>query len=162
MRKSNRKLFKKLCFMLIAIFMVSAVWAQQSITGTVVDDGGEPLPGVTVIIQGTTTGTVTNIDGVYTLSVPTDATLLFSFVGMKTITESVNGRSSINVTMEQDAIGLEEVVAIGYGTQKKINLTGSVTSVQAEDLVKAPVANVSEILSGRSPGLFTKTPDAVP
>ena len=156
MKKSQQIFFRKLGLFVAAIFMVSAVWAQQSITGTVVDDGGGALPGVTVVIKGTTTGTVTNTDGIYSLDAPADAVLLFTFVGMKVLEEPVDGRTTINVTMLVDAIGIEEVVAVGYGTQKKVNMTGSVVSIQAEELVKAPVANVSEILSGRSPGLYTK------
>ena len=162
MKKSHQIFLRKLSLLIAAIFMVTAVWAQQSISGTVVDDGGEPLPGVTVVIQGTLSGTVTNIDGNFTITAPADGVLQFSFVGMKSITESVNGRTTIDIIMATDAIGLEEIVAVGYGTQKKINMTGSVTSIQSEELVKAPVSNVSEILNGRSPGLFTKTPDAVP
>ncbi len=162
MKRTDQNLFRKLSLLIATIFMVTAVWAQQSITGIVVDDSGGSLPGVTVVIQGTSTGAVTNIDGVYALEAQADAVLLFSFVGMRVIEEPVDGRTTINVTMYVDAIGIEEIVAVGYGTQKKVNMTGSVVSIQSDDLVKAPVANVSEILSGRSPGLFTKTPDAVP
>ena len=86
MKRTDQNLFRKLCLIAVSIFMVSAVWAQQSTTGTVVDEGGEPLPGVAVVIQGTANGTVTNIDGVYTLQTPADATLLFSFVGMQVLT----------------------------------------------------------------------------
>lgn len=162
MKQTDQNLVRKLCLIAVAIFMVSAVWAQQSITGTVLDDSGGSLPGVTVVIKGTSTGAVTNIDGIYTLDAPEDAVLLFSFVGMRLLEEPVDGRTTINVTMHVDAIGIEEVVAVGYGTQKKVNMTGSVVSIQSDELIKAPVSNVTEILSGRSPGLFTKTPDAVP
>ncbi|MBT3382617.1 MAG: TonB-dependent receptor [Prolixibacteraceae bacterium] len=164
MKKSHQIFLRKLSLLIAAIFMVTAVWAQEkTITGAVTDESGQPLPGVTVIIEGTVTGAVTNIDGNYSLSVPADAAnLAFSFVGMKTVIVPIENKTVIDLVMEAETIGLEEIVTVGYGTQKKVNLTGSVTSVQAEDLVKAPVANVSEILNGRSPGLFTKTPDAVP
>ena len=164
MKKTDQILIKKLCLLIAAIFMASAIWAQQkSITGTVTDDDGQPLPGVAVVVEGTTVGTVTNVDGVYTLDgIPADAVnLSFSFVGMKTVLVAIADQTTIDLQMEAETIGLEEVVAVGYGTQKKVNMTGSVTSVQAEELVKAPVSNVSEILNGRAPGLFTKTPDAV-
>src|SRR5210317_1868403 len=109
MKQTDQNLFKKLCLAITAIFMVSAVWAQQSITGTVTDEAGGPLPGVTVIVEGTSTGAVTNIDGVYNLEAPADGMLIFSFVGMKSVIEPVNGRTTINVNMQVDAIGIEEV-----------------------------------------------------
>lgn len=159
----KKNLFKKLSLIIVAILMVSAVWAQQSISGTVSDESGQPLPGVTVIIEGTIQGTVTDVDGNYSLNVPSGtANLAFSFVGMRTAVIPINNQAVIDLVMEQETIGLAEIITVGYGTQKKVNMTGSVTSIQAEELVKAPVSNVSEILNGRSPGLFTKTPDAVP
>jgi len=148
---------------LIVISSASAQQQGKTITGKVVDKSGQGFPGVTVIVEGTTIGTVTDVDGHYTLKVPNDAKYLtFSFVGMKTVSEPFNGSTTINITMESETIGLDEVVAVGYGTQKKMNLTGSVTSIQSEELVKAPASNISDILSGRSPGLFIKTSSAVP
>ena len=98
---------------------------QKVITGTVMDESGIPLPGVTVLIKGTTNGTVTDMNGNYSIgNISADATLVFSFVGMRTQEIEVGNQTSIHVTMEVDAIGIEEVVAIGYGTQKKVNLTG--------------------------------------
>lgn len=162
MKQTDQNLFRKLCLMLVAIFMVSAVWAQQSITGTVVDDSGGTLPGVTVVIQGTSTGAVTNIDGVYTLDAPADAVLLFSFVGMRIIEEAVDGRTTINVTMKVDAIGLEEVIAVGYGVQKKATLTGAVGNVKAEEMIRRPVANTTELLQGKVSGLYTRQTSGLP
>ena len=95
MKRKDQNLFRKLSLIAAAILMVSTVWAQQSITGTVVDDSGEPLPGVAVVIQGSSTGTVTSIDGTYSIDAAADATLVFSFVGMKTVTEPVNNRKTI-------------------------------------------------------------------
>lgn len=129
---------------------------QQDIqvTGKVTDASGAPLPGVTIVIQGTTSGTITDFDGNYSLSnVPTGATLVFSFVGLRTQEIPVRGQSTINVSMQEDAIGLEEVVAIGYGTQKKATLSGSVTNVEGEKLVQTPVTNVSQSIAGRMPGV---------
>ncbi|MEN8115626.1 MAG: TonB-dependent receptor [Bacteroidota bacterium] len=162
MKQTDQKLFKKLCLMIAAIFMVSAVWAQQSITGTVVDDGGEPLPGVAVVLKGTTTGTATNVDGVFNLEAPTDGALQFSFVGMQTLTEPINGRTTINVTMKMDAIGIEEIVTVGYGVQKKATLTGSVGNVKAEELTQRPAANTTELLQGQVAGLFTRQASGLP
>ncbi len=153
MKQTEQNLLRKLCLMLAAIFMVSAVWAQQSITGTVTDETGLPLPGVTVIVQGTTTGTVTNVDGNFTIEAPADGTLQFSFIGMKTLTELVSGRTTINITMLGDAIGIDEVVAIGYGTEKRVNVIGSVAQVTNEKLENRPVTSVSNAITGQMSGV---------
>ncbi|MCY1719390.1 TonB-dependent receptor [Prolixibacteraceae bacterium Z1-6] len=127
---------------------------QKSVSGNVTDEAGQPLPGVTVIIKGTTNGTVTNMDGNYTISnIPDGAALVFSFVGMLTQEVEVGTQTSINIAMKTDAIGIEEVVAVGYGTQKKINLTGSVSTVQGETLAKRPVTNTASMLQGVLPGV---------
>jgi TonB-linked SusC/RagA family outer membrane protein len=144
--------------------MESVVSQQQNaVSGKVTDTAGQPLPGVTVVVKGTTQGTVTNADGNYSLSsIPENATLVFSFIGMKTQEVVVGNQTSINISMMEDAIGLEEVVAIGYGTQKKVNMTGSVVSVKSEDLMVAPVGNVTNTLAGRLPGLFAKQESGAP
>ncbi|WP_206611098.1 TonB-dependent receptor [Mariniphaga sediminis] len=127
---------------------------QNPITGTVTDEAGQPLPGVTVVVKGTTQGTVTNADGNYSLSnIPDDVTLVFSFVGMRTQEVVVGNQTSINIIMEEETIGMEEVVVVGYGTQKKINLTGSVDVVAGEKLENRPNQNVGELLKGTSPNL---------
>jgi len=149
----SQKLIRKLGLVFAAILMVITTWAQQRITGTVIDETGEPLPGVAILVQGAATGTVTNMDGNFSLSAPADGTLLFSFVGMKKVSEPVNGRTIINVTMQPDAIGLEEVVAIGYGTQKKVTITGAVSSVGSDELVQSPSASIGNSLAGRVTGL---------
>lgn len=134
----------------------SVVVSQQQnvVSGKVTDSSGAPLPGVTVVIKGTTQGTMTNSDGEYNLSnIAVDAVLQFSFVGMRTQEVMVGSQTSINVTMEEDAIGIEEVVAVGYGTQKKINLTGSVDVVSSKALANRPPANVGALLQGVSPNL---------
>ena len=130
----------------------------KSVTGTVTDEDGEPLPGVTVAIKGTTQGTTTNFDGVYSLNnVTAETELQFSFVGMKTQLLTVGDNSTINVVLQADAIGLEEVVAVGYGSQKKVNLTGAVSAVSAEVLESRPVQNVGQALQGLIPGLNFST-----
>ncbi len=129
--------------------------AQQiNIFGKVTDSGGQPLPGVTVVVKGTGNGTVTNVDGQYSLNrIPADAILSFSFVGMKTKEIPVEGKSTIDVVMEEEAIGLEEVVAIGYGTMKKRDLTGSVSSVTSTDLEKNTVIDPLLALQGKAAGI---------
>jgi TonB-linked SusC/RagA family outer membrane protein len=127
---------------------------QKPISGKVTDSSGAPLPGVTVVVKGTTTGTITGFDGNYTLgNVPADATLVFSFVGMKTQEISVVGKTSINVAMTEETVGIEEVVAIGYGTVKKSDLTGSVTSVSSDDIRSTPTALLSRAIQGRAAGV---------
>lgn len=125
-----------------------------AITGKVIDTAGEPLTGVTVVIKGTTNGTVTDIDGNFSIpNVPSDGTLVFSFIGMKTQEISVAGKSSIKVIMESESIGLEEVVAVGYGNQKRATLTGSVASVRNQELTVTKNENVVNMLTGKLPGV---------
>lgn len=127
---------------------------NQTVSGKVTDSGGQPLPGVTVVVKGTTNGTVTNVDGNYSLSnIPEDATLHFSFVGMQPQEILVAGKNNIDVVMTEETIGIEEVVAIGYGTQKKVNLTGSVDVVSGEKLENRPAASVSLLLQGTAPNV---------
>ena len=122
---------------------------SKVISGRVTDSSGVPLPGVTVLVKGTSQGVVTDTEGKYSLAnVEGDATLVFSFVGMKTQEIAVGGKSNINVTLTENAIGIEEVVAIGYGTQKKANLTGSVASVNIRDQESRAITQSSQILSG--------------
>ncbi|MHB9141769.1 MAG: STN domain-containing protein [Paludibacter sp.] len=130
--------------------------ADKKITGMVKDVKGEPIPGVTVIVKGTTIGTITDSQGKFSLDVPLDAkTLLFSFVGMKSREIVVDGKTTINVVMVEETLGLEEVVAIGYATQKKASVTGAISSVGSVDLVRSPNASVANTLAGRVTGLTT-------
>ena len=129
---------------------------KKNINGKVTDSAGAPLPGVSIVIKGTTTGTITDFDGNFVLAnVSANATLVFSFVGMKNQEIEVAGQSVFNIQMKEDAIGIEEVVAVGYGVQKKVNLTGSVTSVDMNEITESrPITNISSALSGVAPGLF--------
>ena len=127
---------------------------QQAVSGTVKDDTGAGVPGVSIIEKGTTNGTVTDVDGNFALSVQgTSSVLVFSYIGMVSQEIAVSGQSKINVTMKADYIGIEEVVAVGYGTMKKSDLTGSVTSVTPEKLVDRPVVNVGQALQNKVAGV---------
>ena len=127
---------------------------QKSISGKVTDSTGAGLPGVSVVVKGTTTGVITDMDGKYTFAkVPENATIQFSFVGMKVQEISVGTQTTINVIMADETIGLEEVVAVGYGTQKKSSLTGSVSAVSGDKLAVAKSINFTNSLVGRLPGL---------
>ncbi len=127
---------------------------QINLSGKVTDANDLPLPGVTVIIKGTTQGTVTDINGNYSLAnVFSDATIQFSFVGMKTQEIEVRGESVINVKLEEDAIGIEEVVAVGYGTAKKKDLAGSIVRADMSALQESPNVSLGSALQGIVPGL---------
>jgi TonB-linked SusC/RagA family outer membrane protein len=132
---------------------------QNTISGKVTDYGGQPLPGVTVVVKGTTQGTVTNADGNYSLSnIPEDATLQFSFVGMRTQEIPIGEQTTINVTMEEETIGIEEVVAVGYGTMTKRDLSASVSSIQSEEIGERTTSfNVMESMAGKVAGVRNVT-----
>lgn len=135
---------------------------KKSISGKVTDETGQPLPGVTVIIKGTTRGTVTNMDGSYSLSnIPDDAILAFLFVGMKAQEISVVGKNTINVILEEVSIRLDEIVAIGYGTLRKSDLTGSVSSIKGSELNVLSTSNVASSIAGRSAGVQVVTSGSV-
>jgi TonB-linked SusC/RagA family outer membrane protein len=127
---------------------------QNRITGTVTDKNG-PIPGANVVVTGTTQGTLTDIAGKYSIDVPpTGKSLTFSFVGMVPQEIAIGTLTQINVTMVESTIGLDEIVVIGFGTQKKVNLTGAVTTVKAETLHSVPVSNAVQALQGIVPGLY--------
>ncbi len=135
------------------------VQQKKNVSGLVTDSDGIPVPGVSVIVKGSTVGTVTDADGKFSFSIPTEAeTLQFSFVGMKTKEVAVSGQSIFNVQMDTESIGLDEVIAVGYGTMKKSDITGSVSSVNMESLKNQPVRGLSDMLSGRVAGMnLTRT-----
>lgn len=137
---------------------------QSVITGKVTDTDGEPIPGVTIQVQGTSTGTITDVDGNYELKgVAEDAVIVFSFVGYVSVEIPVAGQETINVSMRVGNIQLEEVVAIGYGFKKRVNLTGSVASVSSDVLEKVPpIASTTNALAGRLPGLISKQTSGSP
>ena len=127
---------------------------QKSVSGKVIDQSGTFLPGVSVVVKGTTTGTITGENGNFSLSnVPENAILQFSFVGMKGQEISVAGKTSINVTMVEDAIGIEEVVAVGYGTQIKEAVTGSIQQINADELKEIPASQFTQQLQGKLSGV---------
>lgn len=150
----------KLCRLLplvVALVGLSApAWSQIPITGRVTSaDGGESLPGVNVVLKGTTEGTITDFDGKYTISVPSqESVLIFSYIGHVTQEVVVGDRSAIDITMALDVKTLNEVVVVGYGTQEKVNMTGAVSAVKIDDKISSrALTNVSSGLSGLVPGL---------
>ncbi|MCV9389268.1 SusC/RagA family TonB-linked outer membrane protein [Reichenbachiella ulvae] len=135
-----------------------------TVSGTVLgDDGGDPLPGATVVVKGTTTGTVTDIDGNYILSAPADATLVVSFIGYIKQEVPVGAQKTIDVSLSLDAAELEEVVVVGYGSQKKEAVTGAISQVEGDILMqRGPMANLTESLSGSIPGVTVLTSSGIP
>ena len=142
---------------------VSIAGQQVSISGKVTDSTGQPLPGVSVVVKGTTTGTITDFDGKYTLAnVPGDAVLVFSFVGMRSHEIPVQNKSDINIALVEETFGIEEVVAVGYGSIKKVNLTGAISNIQSEDLTRSRASTVSQALIGKMAGVQTRLIDGRP
>ena len=159
-KKSKRSFFGLILqLVLFGILISGNLFAQNVITvnGKVTSDDGATIPGASIVIKGTTQGTITGTNGEYTLTnVPENATLQFSFIGMKSKEIEVSSQTTINVTLVQEAIGLDEIVTIGYGTMKKGNLTGAIASIKSDELVKTPTTSVSNSLAGKLPGLYSK------
>jgi TonB-linked SusC/RagA family outer membrane protein len=128
---------------------------KREIYGTIRDSKGQPLPGTTVIVKGTTIGIVTDIEGKFKLSIPADAKVLaISFIGMKSQEIQINGNINFDVVLLDETLGVDEVVIVGYGVQKKATITGAIASISGKLLVQSPVANISNALVGRLPGLL--------
>lgn len=126
----------------------------RTVRGKVTGSAGDPIPGVSVSVRGTTAGTITDANGSYSISsVPPDATLVFSFVGMKTVELAVAGKQVLDVALEEETIGIDEVVAIAYGTQKKSEVTGSISSINAEQLKDMPTNNIGQKIQGKFAGV---------
>ena len=145
-------------FLLIGVFLVTLsmpTWAQEKITvsGKILDNTNEPLPGAAVLVQGSKDGTQSDINGEYVITVNSNAVLEFSFIGFKSQSVSVNGRAKINVTLEPDATMLQEVVAIGYGSQRKEDLSMAVSSVKMDDIMRSRSSDLGTVLQGRLPGV---------
>lgn len=136
------------------LFLTSAAVSAQTVTGTVTESNGDPLPGGSVVVKGSTAGTVTDLDGNFSIRVPDlNATLIFSFVGYETMEIPLAGRDRVDVQMQLATSELEDVVVIGYGTVRKEDLTGAVAVVTAEDLNKTPIPNIGKAIQGRASGV---------
>ncbi len=147
-------LFRMLTLLLF-VLCTTVVFAQQKpIKGTVVDATGEPLIGVNVSVKGTTIGTITDVDGKYSLEVPAKGTLVFSFIGYKTAEIPIGSQSVVDQTLNEDTQNIDEVVVVGYGVQKKASLTGAVATLKGEELKASPTTNLTNGMVGRMPGVI--------
>ena len=158
---SNLKTFRLALLALFTIFVTSL--SAQTIKGNVKDSNGEPVIGATVLEKGTkNNATVTDIDGNFSLKLTGNNPLQISYIGMKTLTVNTSGKSTINVTLEDEATNLEDLVVIGYGSVRRKDLTGSVATVSSEALAAVPVASVSEALTGKMAGVQITTTEGSP
>ncbi|WP_304517189.1 SusC/RagA family TonB-linked outer membrane protein [Cecembia rubra] len=153
------KLYKSLSVLVLLLVLSSATaMAQRTVTGTILDEFGDGLPGVTVLVKGTTTGTATDIDGKFSLNVPGDnAVLVFSFIGYRTVEQVVGNRSVINLSMQPDERQLSELVITGYTIDSRRETTGSISTVNPRDLTIIPTGNVEQTLQGRIAGVTVVT-----
>lgn len=159
----HNRFLRRLATSLLTCLASVAMLAQQlTVSGNIKDNTGYPVPGAAVMVTGTTNGTVTDFDGNYTIQVPADGKLTVSFVGYATQTEEVKGRTTIDFTLQDDAQELQEVVAVGYGTVNKRDLTGSVASVKAKDIAAVPVSSASEALTGKMAGVNVSSTEGSP
>ncbi|MFI0430186.1 SusC/RagA family TonB-linked outer membrane protein [Mariniflexile sp. HMF6888] len=144
----------KINLLLFFLFSVSGFAQNLTVSGVITSsEDNMPLPGVNVIVKGTTRGVSTDFDGSYTIEVKTGEVLEFSSVGLKMVAVTISNQTRINVTMETDIASLDEVVVVGYGTQRKVDLTGAISTVKAEDIEKTPNSNVMQSLQGKVAGL---------
>jgi len=144
-RASLALLLSVVCFM---------AYAQKTVTGTVKDATGEPMIGVSVVVDGTSIGGVTDINGNFTIQkVPNNGVLKFSYVGFKDQKVSTAGKTSVDIVLQEDAMGLDEVVVVGYGTMKKKDLTGSVASIKPADIAQVAAPDAMKAMQAKVPGL---------
>lgn len=150
----KKQILGLLMLAVIGLGMKQSLFAQSgSVKGKVTDDKGEFIPGVSITVKGSQQGTLTDAEGMYSIQAPGNATLVFSFLGYLKEEVEVNNRSTVDVALKTDTKALEEVVVVGYGTQRRVETTGSIASVKAADLVQTPVANIAQGLQSRVAGV---------
>lgn len=153
------------CLSVVLMLLLSVGYTQAQnvqVAGTVSDETGASLPGVTILLKGTTTGTTTDLDGKYSISGPATGVLVFSFIGYSPIEETIGSRSQINVSLSPDLADLEEVIVVGYGTVKKSQLTGAISSVSSREIQEQPITDARQALQGRAAGVDVVQPGSKP
>lgn len=149
--------FKRLGIVSVLLLIGTLTYAQKRVTGVVVDTQEEPLIGASVVIKGGSTGTVTDVNGNFSVTIgeKQSEVLLISYVGFKEKEVSTKNKTYLKVILEEEYEALEELVVVGYGTQKKVSVTAAVSQVSGKELLKAPVSNISNMLGGRLPGVIS-------
>jgi TonB-linked SusC/RagA family outer membrane protein len=163
MNKSLTIIFRTFVLLFTNVFLMAAQSQNNAVSGVVKDGKGESLIGVSIMVKGTKTGTVTDIDGKFSISASAKSTIVFSYVGF--VTKElilIAGQNKYNVVLEENAKSLDEVVVVGYGTQRKQTVTGSISTVKSSELTDIPVSNLSSALTGKLPGLVTVQPSGRP
>lgn len=160
----KRNLIGKSLFLLFALLLLPMAAMSQTITvkGVVTDNTGQPLPGVNVVVEGTTNGTITDVNGNYSVQASSDATLVFSFIGFESTTEAIQGRTQISVRLQEESLAVGEVVVVGYGQMKRSDVTGSVVSVGDEAIKKAVITSADQVLQGRAAGVQVQQNSGTP
>lgn len=143
----------KILLMLLIIMATFSQIIAQNIKGKISDENGDGLPGVNILVKGTNTGAITDAKGVYSVSAGKNAILIITYVGFTSKEIPINGRAAIDISLNADNKNLEEVVVVGYGTQRKVTVTGAVVAVQGEKLLRSPAVEITNSLAGRLPGL---------
>ena len=154
---------QKINIVFLLLLITSMSFAQQTITGVVTSAGdSQPLPGVTILLKGTTTGATTDFDGNFSIEAPSSGVLVFSYIGFLTQETAVKNQRKLNIALQEDISKLDEVIVVGYGTQKKSDITGAVASVKVSDLQSIPSSRVDEVLQGQVAGVQINNNDASP
>jgi TonB-linked SusC/RagA family outer membrane protein len=155
--------FLALCLFFIGALTTDAVAQDRTVKGTITNEAGEPVPGVSILIRGTTTGTITNIDGSFEQDVSSDdAVFQISSVGYRTQEITVGSQTTLDVVLVEDVTALGEIVVVGYGTQKRSDLTGAITSIPAQEITELPLARADQAIQGRTSGVYVLNSDASP
>ena len=158
------RIYLRLLAVFLLLFAGNILYAEaqqeKRVTGTVISEG-EPLPGVSVQLKGASSGTITDIDGNYSIEAPGSGTLVFRFVGMRTVEQPVNNRSVINITLEAESKELDEVMVVAYATAKKYSFTGAASTMKAGEIEKLQTSSVSRVLEGTVSGVQARAASRV-
>src|SRR5574344_1106436 len=153
MKNEFKSSLRILSFMVFAFFLSLSCYAQSAITGVVNDANKEPLIGASILVKGSNRGTMTGLDGKFSINAKKNDVLVFSYVGMKNKEVKLDSSNPIVVTMSDDVASIDEVVVVGYGTQKRGSITGSVSTVSDKELLKAPTMSLSNVVGARVSGI---------
>ncbi|KAI9549113.1 hypothetical protein GHT06_007264 [Daphnia sinensis] len=157
------KFYTSFAVVLFLMLNVSLAFGQEAqVRGTVSDEAGSPLPGVTILLKGTTKGTTTDLDGNYSISAPATGVLVFSFIGYNAAEVTIGNQSQINVSLDPDLSDLDEIIVVGYGTAKKSQLTGAISSVGNKEIAELPITDARQALQGRAAGVDVVQPGSKP